>query len=60
MLKVTCEEAAADGDEAEYGEVCKVLNNYKVAVRVDGAVNGVSVPSQGYDSELAFVVVVLE
>ena len=42
------------------GEVCQVLADHRVAVRMGGAVKGLTTPPQDYDSESAFVTAVLK
>lgn len=42
------------------GDICQILADHRVAIRVGGVVKGLTTPTKGYDSEPAFVIAVLK
>ena len=55
-VKVVC----SDAPKSVAGEVCRVLADHRVAVRVGGAIEGLTTPPQGYDSKSEFVTAILK
>lgn len=58
--KLFCPDSSGSKPTAEAGEVCRVLTDHHVAVRVGGVLNGLATPTEGYVTESTFVAAVLE